>query len=181
MKKYFLSSMLLLCLGIISACTSSARESSTLSVDRFSLFYQGGSTWERQILSETDDPNLLGLYKNISDTDDYVDSLAVAQKYDKGESVTVFAKQSLDALRENGLELEDEQTSSFFLNCKGEQKSVILASYRITAGFLPNIPTLYMTQLFVEGDNAIVVWSHSSDQLQEQKDIIKSFTTITCI
>lgn len=62
----------------------------------------------------------------------------------------VFSQEAIDTLKTQGLTLGEQNNERFVLDCNGEKKSVSLISYLISEGFVSSIPTMYMTQMFVE-------------------------------
>jgi hypothetical protein len=82
-------------------------------------------------------------------------------------------------LEQQGLQLENLHRELFALPQQGKERFACIYSYAISAGFIPEVPQLYMTQLFVEEDNSIMIFSHSTESSAEQKSIIQSFKTIS--
>ncbi|MDR0282949.1 MAG: hypothetical protein LBI53_06835 [Candidatus Peribacteria bacterium] len=94
--------------------------------------------------------------------------------------MNVFSQESITLLQDRGLSIENVKTERFSLSCAKELKSSVVYSYLISSGFSAEIPQLFMTQLFIENDNNIIVFSHSTTSEKEQQQIEKSFTTVYC-
>ncbi|MBQ7074409.1 hypothetical protein IJM86_05185 [bacterium] len=55
----------------------------------------------------------------------------------------------------------------------------MVLSYKIDGGLVSKIPTLYMTQAFLESDNEVYVISHSTEEKSEQKNMVSTFKKIS--
>ncbi len=94
--------------------------------------------------------------------------------------MNVFSQESIALLQDRGLTVENIKTERFSLSCAKELRSSVVYNYLISSGFSAEIPQLFMTQLFIESGNNIVVFSHSTTSEKEQQQIGKSFTTVYC-
>ena len=178
MKKYLF--YLLLMLLLLAGCGTSST-TSVLSLGGYSFQYPGSVQLQESSFSAQDVEDVIAIYEESWDTTTYKDSLIVTEKYNQGKGVIVFSKEAIDTLEVQGLTLEDKREERFVMNCKGEQKSVSLISYCISAGFVSQVPRLYMTQMFVESwEHTLVIFSHSTESKTEQQQIRQTFKTLTC-
>jgi hypothetical protein len=73
------------------------------------------------------------------------------------------------------LTLSDKKEWKTVLDDHGKKRTLVIMSYQIAGGLISKIPTLYMTQAFLEDDNEVYVLSHSTEEKSEQKNIISAF------
>lgn len=174
MKKSLL--LVLFCCSMLAGCWNSSTTTTTLEIDSYLLKYQGETSLKEQrwyINTEA-----LAVYEE-EDQGGYKDSLIVVKKFDQGKGVASFSKEAIDTLTVQGLEVEDVSQEIFRLPKQEKERFACIYSYKISSGFIPEVPQLYMTQLFVEEENSIVIFSHSTDTSSEQDSIIQSFKTIS--
>ena len=178
MKKY-LSSLVLVIIAVLIAGCGSSRNSTLLQIENFSLLYRGSVELEQQILNPADQQWIIAIFQE-NRTNEFWDSLIAVESYNQWKGVNVFSQESITTLEERGLTIENLKTERFLLSCSKELKSSVVYSYFISSGFSLEIPQLYMTQLFIENGNNIVVFSHSTTSSEEQQQMLKSFTAIYC-
>ncbi|MDR0607132.1 MAG: hypothetical protein LBG52_01990 [Candidatus Peribacteria bacterium] len=165
---------------LLAGCGSSSSPVK-LDLNGYQMLYQGKvSLVAREIPAENTN-DLLALYAESGANNEYQDSLLLVEKYHQGKGVLVFSQEAIDTVKMKGLTVEDERNKKFTIPCHEEQTSAHLIAYVITSGFVHKVPKLYMTQLFLEkGTNTILLWSHNTENKNEQNAMWSAFQTLYC-
>ena len=168
-------------LFFLIGCEKNPIDAEIIKIGDLTFEYYGTKTWvpESNVMG---DMEILATFaeKEENSESSFSDSLIVAENYDLGKWPLAFSRDTIQVLKTNGLQLENEGEDILVVACNGKRRNLIIESYQITSGFITQIPKLYMTQAFLEGEQKIYVFSHSTEEEQSQKDMIKSFKTIKC-
>lgn len=157
--------MWLLCFLLIWCAENSNTISNQidLSVLGFSAKYSGKVKLEKVYLNDSDLSEILSLYQETWNNSDYKDSLLIAEKYDQWLWVNTFVQQNLDTLEIQWLSLDKVKKNQIIINKNWKDINAVLVEYEITKWFISTVPKLYMSQLFIPGDNSIILFSYMTE------------------
>ncbi|MDR2415829.1 MAG: hypothetical protein LBD75_04425 [Candidatus Peribacteria bacterium] len=153
-----------------------------MQVENYQFIYSGPLNWEKSLNTAMDGKDFLALYTESGTVNGYKDSFLITEQYNQGKGVLVFSQEAMDTLQTQGLQIEHQQDEKFVIICDKEKISLRLLSYLVSSGFVAQVPKLYMTQLFMEkSPNTILLFSHSTENANEQQYFKQAFTTIRCV
>jgi len=164
---------------ILTGCGVIATNTQKIGIDSIEIPYHWNIVFQKSNASKEE--KVLAIYEEEQEDTDtsFKDSLILAKQYDLGKGTLTFARDSLKLLKEQGLTLQDENEWKTVLDDHGKKRTLVIISYKITDGFLSKVPLLYMTQAFLEDDNEVYVFSHSTEEKSEQKNIVASLKNLT--
>ena len=164
-KKIWIFALGLLCL-LSMWCgnkSSNVNNEIELFVSGFSVKYDGNVKLEKVYLNDSDLSEIIELYQETWSKIDYKDSLLVAEKYDQWLWVNAFVQQNLDSLEVQGLSLDNIKKTQIWINKKWNKIGGVLVEYEITKWFISSVPLLYMSQLFIPGNDSIILFSYMTE------------------
>lgn len=144
----------------------------------FSLTYNGNINLEKINVKDDDLSEIVWLYEEAWDNLDYKDSLLVAEKYSQWFGVVAFVQNNLDTLEEQWLTLKNVKKTKVSLDSLWKNEGAILLEYEITEWFIPEIPLLYLSQLFIPVDNNIIFMSFMSENINARNSASNMFKNI---
>ncbi|GHW02432.1 hypothetical protein AGMMS50249_2180 [candidate division SR1 bacterium] len=175
MKKLILLGVSML---ILTGC-GTKDTSSYITDGTYSTIYNGNVSLVEIASDEDDKVNYIET--SSGDTKSYLDSFIITSKYNQGKGALVFAQESLSALDNQSISIENDKVSKHTIICGDKRQSAILLSYQIIKGLKTGIPPLYMTHLFVEKDaSTITIFSHSTESKEEAKNTQNALLSIVC-
>ena len=106
----------------------------------------------------------------------------MAEKYSQGKGVVAFSREALEMLEQQGLVIEDKKETTLMIPCTDGTVAARLVKYRIVSGFVDEVPSLFMVDLFLEkSEHTIMIWSYSTNLLNEQDIMVQAFSEMKCM
>lgn len=138
--------------------------------------------WSVKLLKvplKTDDlDEIIDLYQESWEDIWYRDSLLIAQKYSQWLWVNAFAQDNLDVLEDQWLVLSDIDKKQIIIKKDWNKINAVIVNYKISEWFIEEIPTLYVSQLFIPNWSNIVLMSYITESLSVRNNMSKCFTQV---
>ena len=152
-----------------------------IKVGDFSLKYAGNVKLEKIWINADDLSEVIDLYQEVWDNVGYRDSLLIAEKYSQWLWINTFVQDNLEILEIQGLTLANINKKQIWIKKDGENNNAVLLEYEIIEWFVPEIPLLYVSQLFVPNWENIVLMSFLSENKSSRNVVSKMFKDIKII
>ena len=179
LKIWFLHLLWLTILLLITWCGGGGNKHNlNIEVEGFVIEYNWKVWFEQVSLLKDDNDDIISLYQEIWDWSSYKDSLLVAKKYSLWLWVNAFAQSNMDTLQDNWLTLSNIKKTQLWLLKDGQKINAVLVEYEISEWLIHEIPLLYNSQLFVELDNDIILFSFVTEDQSLQHSISNAFKNI---
>lgn len=165
--------------SVLIGCDSMVKNTQDILVESIKIPYEWEIVLEKNDMVKED--KILEIYEESQKEgeESFKDSLIIAKQYDLWKGTLTFARDSLKLLEDKGLTLKDKQEWKTVFTNNERQRTLVVLSYKIDGGLVSKIPTLYMTQAFLESDNEVYVISHSTEEKSEQKNMVSTFKKIS--
>lgn len=150
----------------------------TINVSGFELNYAWNVKLSKVPLKTDDLEEIIDLYQEAWDDVWYRDSLLIAQKYSQWLWVNAFAQDNLDILEEHELALSNVDKEQIFIEKDWKEINAVLVNYQITEWFISEIPTLYVSQLFVPNWNTVLLMSFITENSSSRNSMSNTFKQI---
>ena len=169
-----------ICYFLLSWCWHSVSWNSKLEIkfDWFELDYNGKVEFEKVQLKTDDLDEIVDLYQEVWNETGYKDSLLIAKKYAKWLWSNAFAQDNLDTLENYWLVLSDIKKTQIWFKKREEEINAVLVEYQITEGLIDEIPSLYLSQLFVPDDDNMILISFITEDLVSHTNASNMFKNI---
>lgn len=181
MKKLWRSIDLLvlsvLCCFLLVWCGNSWNNKNELIVDAggFVLDYAWNVKLSKVSLKTDDLDEIIDLYQEVWDDIWYRDSLLIAKKYNQWLWINAFVQENLDVLEDHELLLSNINKKQILLQIDWEEKNAVLVEYEIVEWFIEEIPTLYISQLFIPDWNTVLLMSFITENSSSRNTMSKAF------
>ena len=130
-------------------------------------------------MHETDDlSEIVDLYQEEWDDILYRDSLLIAQKYSQWLWINTFAQENLDVLEDQWLVLSNIDKKQIIIEKEWEKVNIVLVEYEIIEWLIPEIPRLYLSQLFIPEWGNVWLVSFITENLSSRNIVSKAFQRI---
>ena len=161
-----------------SWCGSDFNNKNQLNIDvwNFVLSYGWNVELTKVYLKNDDLSEIIDLYQEDWDNVWYRDSLLIAERYFKWSWIDEFAVDNLTLLTNNWLTLNNIKKTNILTN--NSDTDAILMEYQIVWGLVPDLPLLYVAQLFVPDNHTIRLVSYITEDSSMHKNIINIFKNI---
>lgn len=140
----------------------------------YSLAYDGNQL-EKVNINNDDPEEILELYQEVWEDSEFRDSLLIAEKYSRWMWVFAFAQDNLQALKDQELKIENIKRYSVSTE---KNNDMLIVEYEITEWFIPEVPLLYVSQLFIPEDENIILMSFISENINYRNSASKMFRNI---
>ena len=149
-----------------------------IEIKGFTLNTDGYFQLQNIPLSSEDLEEIIALYQEAWTDTNYRDSLLVAERYGLKLWVDRFVKENLDSLKINWLTVKDIKQTQINLIKNGKNIKSILVEYEITEWFIPEVPILYVSDLFIPVDSNILIFSFITEKSSVRSKASKMFKKI---
>lgn len=166
------------CIMLVWCWSNSDKNQTEINVWDFVLTYGSNIKLEKINVKNDDLGEIMELYQETWEDLDYKDSLLIAEKYSQWLGVLAFVQNNLDTLEEQWLTLKNIKKSQVSLDSLWKSKNAILLEYEITEWFIPEIPLLYLSQLFIPIDDNIILLSFMSENINVRNSASSMFKNI---
>lgn len=128
----------------------------------------------------TDDmEEITQLYQEVWETSKYKDSLLIAEKYAKWLWMNAFAQENLDTLEIQWLKLDNIKKTQITLIKNRKKLNAVLVEYKIVEWLIPEVPNLYVSELFAPSDSNVILFSFITENQSVHKAAGNMFKNIT--
>ncbi len=121
---------------------------------------------------------IIGLYQEVWDGVWYKDSLLIARKYHQWLWINAFVQENLDVLEGHELVLSNIDKEQIIFQIDWKEKNAVLVEYEIVEWFVEEIPSLYISQLFIPDWNMVLLMSFITESLSSHNSMSKAFKEI---
>jgi len=104
--------------------------------------------------------------------------LLVAQRYSQWLGINAFVQENLDVLENYNLSLWNLAKKQILLERDWKTINAVLVDYDITEWFVPEIPALYISQLFIPDWNMVSLVSFITENSSVRKSMSNAFKEI---
>jgi len=179
-KKWFVLLFSVCLCFLLFWCWSKWNKSNKLTVNVawFSVNYAWNVNLSKVALKEDDLSEIVDLYQEVWDDVWYRDSLLVAQRYSQWLGINAFVQENLDVLENYNLSLWNLAKKQILLERDWKTINAVLVDYDITEWFIPEIPALYISQLFVPDWNMVSLVSFITENSSVRKSMSNAFKEI---
>lgn len=144
----------------------------------FMITYKWNVKLSKVPLKVDDLDDIVDLYQEDWDKTWYKDSLLVAEKYFQWFWINAFVQDNLKALETNWLTLDNVQKKPIWLGNGDDDNIAVLVSYQIVDGLISEIPSLYVSQLFIPELHSVKLVSYITEDLSAHDYIKNSLENI---
>jgi len=144
----------------------------------FELEYAWTAKLSKVALKTDDLGEIVDLYQEEWDDISYRDSLLIAQKYSQWLWINTFAQENLDVLEDQWLVLSNINKKQIITEREGEKINVVLVEYEIVEWLIPEIPRLYLSQLFIPDWSNVWLVSFITENLSSRNNVSRLFQRI---
>ena len=156
----------------------SNKDELVLNVWNFELEYAWNVKLSKVALKTDDLDEIIDLYQEEWDDIWYRDSLLIAQKYSQWLWINTFAQENLDVLEDQWLVLSNVNKKQIILEKGWEKINVVLVEYEIVEWLIPEIPKLYLSQLFIPEWSNVWLISFITENPTLRNNVSKTFQKI---
>lgn len=156
----------------------SNKDELVLNVWNFELEYAWNVKLSKVALKTDDLDEIIDLYQEEWDDIWYRDSLLIAQKYSQWLWINTFAQENLDVLEDQWLILSNVNKKQIILGKGWEKINVVLVEYEIVEWLIPEIPKLYLSQLFIPEWSNVWLISFITENPTLRNNVSKTFQKI---
>lgn len=133
---------------------------------------------EKVQLKSDDAEDIIDLFQEVWNDVSFRDSLLIAERYAQWLWTNAFAQDNIDILEEHWLELSNMNKTQIRLQKGDEEMNLVLVEYEITNWLIPEIPVLYISQLFIPYDNDIIMMSFITEDSSSRSSVSSMFKDI---
>lgn len=133
---------------------------------------------EKVQLKSDDAEDIIDLFQEVWNDVSFRDSLLIAERYAQWLWTNAFAQDNIDILEEHWLELSNMNKTQIRLQKGDEEMNLVLVEYEITNWLIPEIPVLYVSQLFIPYDNDIIMMSFITEDSSSRSSVSSMFKDI---
>ena len=178
LKILWLSLGFLICFSLIGCGkVDTTKEPIILNVSGFKLSYNWNISFQNLPIKNDDYEWTIALYQEKWNDTKFRDSLLIAEKYSR-LGANAFAQENIDVLEDWWIKLSNLKKSQIRFNKKWEDINAVLVEYEITEWFIPEIPILYLSQLFVPNNNTMILMSFITEDFSSRDNVSKMFKNI---
>ena len=177
-KLLMLLSSFMACILLSGCGDGSSSWYSFINIDGYSLKIEDDIKLEKVPLKVDDSEDIVGLYQEVWDDVDYRDSLLIAQKYSRWVGVNVFVKENLDVLESQGLTLDNKKRTQISFKKNDEIVNAVLMEYEIVEWLISDIPTVYISQLFIPNEDIIELMSFTTEDSYSRSLMSNAFKNV---
>ena len=180
LKLSYLVFIILPCFFVLLAwCWSSwSDEKSKLNISDFVLECEWNVELEKVPLNNDDLDEIIDLYEEVWDNLKYRDSLLVAQKFSKWLWINAFVQENLDVLEDYDLTVSNIHKTQIQIKKDDKKLNSVLVDYEISEWFIPDIPLLYISQLFILSWDNVLLFSFTTEDSWSRNNMSNSFKNI---
>lgn len=144
----------------------------------FELHYGWNINLSKVPLKSDDLSEIVDLYQEDWDDVWYRDSLLVAQRYSQWLWINAFVQENLDVLEDNGLTLSNVNKKQILFEKDWKDVNAVLVEYGIIEWFVEEIPTLYISQLFIPDWSYVWLISFITESQSSRNSMSNAFKQI---
>lgn len=177
---YYIFPFMLSCLAILLAwCWWSWEwEALKINVSDFTLKYDWNIELKKVYLKDDDLDEIVDLYEEVWEDLKYRDSLLIAEKYSQWLWINAFVQDNLDVLESYDLTITDIHKTQIPIKKDGKKFDSVLVEYEISEWFIPEIPLLYISQLFIKDWDNVLLFSFTTESQSSRDNMSDSFRKI---
>jgi hypothetical protein len=149
-----------------------------VNVWEFELRYAWNIKLSKVPLKTDDLSEIVDLYQEVWDNVWYRDSLLIAQKYSGWFWINAFAQDNLNTLEDNGLSLSNINKKQVYIQKEWNEINAVLVDYEIVEWFVEEIPTLYISQLFIPDWSFVWLMSFITENSSSRKNMSNVFSKV---
>ena len=149
-----------------------------ISVKWYELKYSWNIGFQNVALKVDDSEDVIALYQEEWNDLAYRDSLLIAEEYVNWVWANVFIKDNLEILEKQWLVLSNINKKQIWFKKGWENVSAVLLEYEIMEWLIPEIPLLYVSQLFIPGDDNMLMLSYITENSSSRKSVSNMFKNI---
>ena len=149
-----------------------------ISVKWYEFKYSWNIGFQNVALKVDDSEDIIALYKEEWNDLAYRDSLLIAEEYVNWVWANVFIKDNLEILEKQWLVLSNVNKKQIWFKKGWENVSAVLLEYEITEWLIPEIPLLYVSQLFIPGEDNMLMLSYITENSSSRKSVSNMFKNI---
>lgn len=149
-----------------------------LSVKWYEFKYNWNVEFQELPLKVDDNDDIMALYQEKWNDLAYRDSLLIAERYANWVWANVFIKDNLEILEKQWLVLSNINKKQLWFKKGWENISAVLLEYEITKWLVPEIPLLYISQLFIPEEDSMLMLSYITENLSSRKFVSDMFKNI---
>ncbi len=149
-----------------------------ISVKWYELKYSWNIGFQNVPLKVDDSEDIIALYQEEWNDLAYRDSLLIAEEYVNWVWANVFIKDNLEILEKQWLVLSNINKKQIWFKKGWENVSAVLLEYEIMEWLIPEIPLLYVSQLFIPGDDNMLMLSYITENSSSRNSVSTVFINI---
>jgi len=162
----------------LAGCGDSASTNNIIEAWWYSLEYGNKIKLEKISLSSDDMEEITQLYQEVWEATSYKDSLLIAEKYARWLWMNAFAQENLDTLETQWLKLDNIKKTQISLIKNRNKLNAVLVEYEIIEWLVPEVPVLYVSELFVPSNANVLFFSFITESQSVHKAASNMFKSI---
>ena len=162
----------------LAGCGDSASTNNIIEAWWYYLEYGNKIKLEKISLSSDDMEEITQLYQEVWEVTSYKDSLLIAEKYARWLWMNAFAQENLDTLETQWLKLDNIKKTQISLIKNRNKLNAVLVEYEIIEWLVPEVPVLYVSELFVPSDTNVLFFSFITESQSVHKAASNMFKSI---
>jgi hypothetical protein len=158
-------------------CGSDENNKTVIYIPWYQFDYNWNIGFQKLPLRTDDSSDIISIYQEEWENLTFRDSLLVAEKYSNWVWVNAFVQNNLEYMEWQWLTISNINKKQIWLKKKGENIYAVLVEYEITEWLISEIPSLYVSQLFIPDDNSVIMMSYiteSSSSRSYASDMFKN-------
>ena len=129
-------------------------------------------------MNNDDLDEIIDLYEEVWENLKYKDSLLIAEKYSHWLWINAFIQQNLDVLEDYDLTINNLRKTQIQFKNDNKKYSSVLVEYEISEWFIPEVPLLYISQLFIAKWDNILLISFTTEDSSSRNNMSNSLKKI---
>ena len=178
LKKFGIIISLLISFFLVG-CKEIVDTNNIIEAGEYLLEYWNKIKLEKISLWTDDVEEITQLYQEVWETSKYKDSLLIAEKYAKWLWMNAFAQENLDTLEIQWLKLDNIKKTQITLIKNRKKLNAVLVEYKIVEWLIPEVPNLYVSELFAPSDSNVILFSFITENQSVHKAAGNMFKNIT--
>ncbi len=178
LKKFGIIISLLISFFLVG-CKEVVDTNNIIEAGEYLLEYWNKIKLEKISLWTDDMEEITQLYQEVWETSKYKDSLLIAEKYAKWLWMNAFAQENLDTLEIQWLKLDNIKKTQITLIKNRKKLNAVLVEYKIVEWLIPEVPNLYVSELFAPSDSNVILFSFITENQSVHKAAGNMFKNIT--
>ena len=150
----------------------------TIEVSDFTIEYDWNIELKKVYLNNDDLDEIIDLYEEVWENLKYKDSLLIAEKYSHWLWINAFIQQNLDVLEDYDLTINNLRKTQIQFKNDNKKYSSVLVEYEISEWFIPEVPLLYISQLFIAKWDNILLVSFTTEDSSSRNNMSNSLKKI---